>query len=65
MFNVATLQSATSCCGPFALSRKIYLAEPGLDELMRDPMTVALMAADRVDVCELHALFADVGRNLR
>lgn len=39
-------------------------AEPDLGELMRDPLTLAVMAADRVDVCRLHALLADVRRNL-
>ncbi|HTQ35078.1 MAG TPA: hypothetical protein VMI30_12980 [Stellaceae bacterium] len=65
MFQVNTLQARVPSRDPFALSRGKYVTEPGLDELMRDPMTVALMAADRVDVCELNALFADVGRNLR
>jgi hypothetical protein len=31
-------------------------AEPGLSDLMQDPLTVALMAADRVDRRELNAL---------
>ena len=65
MLQIHTLQSRVPACDPFALSRGKYVSEPALDELMRDPMTVALMAADRVNVCELHALFADVGRNLR
>ena len=47
-----------------AVNRRPF-AEPDLDELMRDPLTLAVMAADRVNACELQALFADVRRNLR
>jgi len=60
------LQPVTSSCDLFCEGgRRSYVAEPDLDELMRDPITLAIMAADRVDACELHALFADVRQNLR
>ena len=47
----------TGRCGCFA--------EPDLAELMRDPMTLALMAADRVDRHEFDVLLAGTQRNLR
>jgi hypothetical protein len=40
-------------------------AEPQLGELLRDPMTLALMTADRVDRRELDALFDRTRSNLR
>jgi len=42
-----------------------FVAEPDLSELMRDPLTIALMAADRVDRRELNALFDQARCNLR
>jgi hypothetical protein len=66
MFEVYMLQPVTSACDLFAASRRrSFVAEPGLDEVMRDPITQALMAADRVNRCELHALLAQVRENLR
>jgi hypothetical protein len=66
MFEVYMLQPVTSSCELFAPSgRCSYVSEPNLDELMRDPMTQALMAADRVDDGELHALFAHMRENFR
>jgi len=60
------LQPVTSACELFAPSRRLsYIAEPNLDELMRDPMTMALMDADGVDRRELHALLVRVRRRLR
>jgi hypothetical protein len=66
MLDVYMLHPVTSACDLFAPSRRgSYVAEPDLDELMRDPIMLALMSADRVDHCELHALFAQVRQNLR
>jgi hypothetical protein len=68
MFEACMLQPVkptTSPCHPFGSANRRSFAEPDLDELMRDPLTLAVMAADRVDACALHALFADVRRNLR
>lgn len=48
-----------------ARSRRALNVEPDLAELMGDPMTQALMAADRVDRCELRALLSQVQENLR
>jgi hypothetical protein len=48
----------TSPCCSFAF-------EPDLSELLRDPMTVALMEADNVDRRELDVLLADTRENLR
>jgi hypothetical protein len=45
--------------------RRAMIAEPDLAELMCDPMTKALMAADRVDGRELRALLSQVRENLR
>ncbi|HWB50032.1 MAG TPA: hypothetical protein VG651_13050 [Stellaceae bacterium] len=59
MFEVYMLQPVTASCDLFAPPRRRSLVpEPDLDELMRDPMTLAVMAADRVDRGEMHALFA-------
>jgi len=67
MFEVYMLQPVTAACELFATSRgrPRFAAEPALDELMHDPMTQALMAADRVDRCELKALLTRVRQNLR
>ena len=60
------LQPVTSSCELFCAGRRrSYFTEPDLDDLMNDPMTLAVMAADQVDACELHALFADVRQSLR
>ena len=63
MFEIHKLQAANATWG--AQRRANCIAEPDLVELMRDPMTLALMAADRVDHNELHALFARVRNHLR
>jgi hypothetical protein len=39
--------------------------EPALNELLRDPMTLALMAADRVDRHQFDALLSHVRTKLR
>jgi hypothetical protein len=39
-----------------AFSRPVVVAEPSLAELFNDPMTHAVMAADRVQSAELEAL---------
>jgi hypothetical protein len=57
MFEVYMLQPMTATCDLFATSRRRSLVpEPDLDELMQDPMTIALMAADRVDHRALDAM---------
>ena len=59
MFEVYMLQPMTATCDLFATSRRRSLVpEPDLDELMQDPMTIALMAADRVDHHALDAMLA-------
>ena len=59
MFEVYMLQPATGTCDLLApTDRRSLVPEPDLDELMQDPMTLALMAADRVDRGDLHALLA-------
>jgi hypothetical protein len=66
MFEVYMLQPVTAACELFATSRRPrFVAEPALGDLMRDPMTLALMAADRVDRCGLNALLDQVRENLR
>jgi len=59
-----TLQPAIASRQLFGTTQR-RTAEPDLDELMRDPMTQALMAADRVDCGQLHVLLAQVRNNLR
>jgi hypothetical protein len=66
MFEVYKLQPGHASHDQFgAPRRRSCMAEPKLDELMRDPMTLALMAADRVDHNDLNALFAQVRSYLR
>jgi carbamoylphosphate synthase small subunit len=43
---------------------KWYRREPTLDEMLSDPIVVALMDADGVDARELTAMLRDVGRRL-
>jgi hypothetical protein len=45
--------------------RRCGAVEPNLGELLGDPMTLALMAADRVDRRELDALFDRARISLR
>jgi hypothetical protein len=57
MFEVYMLQPMTATCDLFATTRcSCSVPEPDLDELMQDPMTIALMAADRVDHRALDAM---------
>jgi hypothetical protein len=66
MFEVYKLEPANATRELFGSPRRRNcVAEPNLDELMRDPMTLALMAADRVDGNDLNALFAQVRSHLR
>jgi hypothetical protein len=66
MFEVYMLQPVNAACELFGSSRRRNcVAEPNLDELMRDPMTLALMAADGVDRHELQTLFTQVRSQLR
>jgi hypothetical protein len=66
MFEVYKLQPGHATGELFGSPRRRNcVAEPKLDELMRDPMTLALMAADRVDHNDLNALFAQVRGYLR
>jgi hypothetical protein len=66
MFEVYKLQPASATHELFGSPRRRNCAaEPDLNELMRDPMTLALMAADRVDRNALNALFAQVRTRLR
>lgn len=41
-----------------------YLREPTLEDMLSDPIVVALMDADGVDPRELEAMLRDVGRTL-
>ena len=50
------LFAAGGCCK--------MVAEPGLAELMSDPLTEAVMAADGVDRGALNALLTQMSRNL-
>jgi len=66
MFEVYMLQPMTAGCDLFALQpRRSLVAEPDLDEVLRDPITLALMAADGVDRGELRTLLAQVSEQLR
>jgi hypothetical protein len=67
MFEVYMLQPVTAACELFATGRNRprLVAEPALEDLMRDPITLALMIADRVDRCELNALLTRVRQTLR
>ena len=66
MFEVYMLQPVTSTCDLFGeVGRRTFVAEPDLDELMSDPMTHAVMAADHVSRCELRALLTQVRESLR
>jgi hypothetical protein len=65
MMEVYMLQPVTASCDLFAASSRCKFVEPDLAELMRDPITEALMTADRVDHGELCALLSQVRENLR
>jgi hypothetical protein len=65
MMEVNMLQPVTASCDLFAASGRCKFVEPALAELMRDPITQALMAADRVDHSALCALLSQVRESLR
>jgi len=66
MFEDYRPQPITTACDRFAADRRrSVFAEPDLAELMRDPMTLAVMAADHVDRGELDTLLAELRGNLR
>jgi hypothetical protein len=66
MSEIYMLQPMTEACELFAGSGRQRLAcELDLAALLRDPMTQALMAADRVDRGELDSLLAGARENLR
>jgi hypothetical protein len=57
MFEVHMLQPMTATSDLFATPRRrSFVPEPDLDELMQDPMTIALMNADGVDHRTLDAM---------
>jgi len=58
------LQPVTASCDLFA-AHSGKSVEPDLAELMHDPITQALMAADRVDCGELRALLSQIREHLR
>ena len=59
------LQPVTASCDLFARGEhRKFVAEPDLAELMRDPITHALMAANRVDRGELCALLSQMRETL-
>lgn len=64
MCNMHMLQPAAASREPFASASRGFVAEPALAELMGDPMTEALMTADRVDRRELRALIAQMREHL-
>lgn len=59
------LQPLTSACELFGPARRGGTTEPDLDELMRDPIAQALMAADGVERSQLDAIVAQVRDSLR
>ena len=66
MVEVYMLQPVTARCELFASrTRRSVVAEPDLDELLNDPMTLAVMAADGVDHRELGALLEQVRDSIR
>ena len=67
MIEVYMLQPMTSSCDLFAPcgSAARFAAEPKLADILSDPMTQALMVADRVDHRDLEMLLEDARANLR
>jgi hypothetical protein len=65
MTEVYVLQPVTRACELSVSGRRSLVGEPNLAELMQDPITLALMAADRVDRCELNMLLSQVRESLR
>jgi hypothetical protein len=65
MCEIYMLQPVNASSELFAsVGPHVFLTEPDLAELMGDPMTQALMAADHVDKRELCALITQVRGNL-
>jgi hypothetical protein len=65
MCEIYMLQPVNGSSELFAtVGRAAFVTEPDLAELIGDPMTQALMAADRVDSRELCALITQVRGNL-
>jgi len=65
MFEVYMLQPTTEACDLLGTTRRgSYVSEPDLNDLMEDPMTLAVMAADGVSRCELTTLLARARRPL-
>ena len=66
MFEVYMLLPVTAHCDLFAADgRRFVVAEPNLNELLCDPMTVALMAADHVDRNDFNAMLTQLRSRLR
>jgi hypothetical protein len=65
MMEVSMLQPLATSRDAFAAGGCCKMvAEPGQAELMSDPLTEAMMAADGVDRGALNTLLAQVGRKL-
>jgi hypothetical protein len=65
MMEVSMLQPFSTSGDAFAAGGRCKMvAEPALTDLMSDPLTEAMMAADGVDRGALIALLTQVGRNL-
>jgi hypothetical protein len=61
MFEAHILRPITAACDRFATTRRRnFVPEPDLGELMQDPITIALMAADRVDHRALDAMLTQL-----
>ncbi len=65
MFEFYMLQPVTAASDLFDNRRHSFVPEPDLVELMRDPMTLAVMASDRVDRRELCTLLTQIRENRR
>jgi hypothetical protein len=66
MCEMCGIQSDAAASGFFVLNSNPRLArEPALNELLSDPMTLALMAADRVDRHQFDVLLTQVRARLR
>ncbi|HTW53943.1 MAG TPA: hypothetical protein VME45_18785 [Stellaceae bacterium] len=65
MCSIHMLEPVAASSEPFASAAGNFVAEPDLADLMRDPMTEALMTADRVDHNELCTLLLHVRESLR
>jgi hypothetical protein len=66
MCETCTTQRGPAASGFFLLKNNPRLSrEPALTDLLRDPMTIALMTADRVDRRQFDALLTQVRAKLR